>query len=113
MQFNQGETTMTNYHEELSAIMRSNPALIFWNDGYEELPRETIAENQAAFDKVTDLLTESVADFVRFQNFKPRRDGSTDIRCQTKWSETFTGVTYLPLDNFKPGSESWTGGDRV
>jgi|TARA_R110000823_G_scaffold114885_4_gene237384 hypothetical protein len=98
---------MTNYHAELSAVMRSNPDLIFWNDGYQELDADTIAANKEAFDKVTALLTKSVPNFVRFQNFKPRLDGSTAIRCQTRWDDSFRGVTYIPLDDFKPESKTW------
>jgi hypothetical protein len=99
---------MTNYHAELSAVMRSNPDLIFGNDGYQELDPDTITANQGAFDKVTALLTESVPDFVRFQNFKPRKDGTTAVRCQTRWDASFTGVTYIPLDDFKPESKTWS-----
>jgi hypothetical protein len=101
------ENSMKNYFEELSAIMQSNPDLVFYTVGYQEIPMATIASNQGAFDKVTVLLKECVAGFVRFQNFKPRKDGTFAVRCQTRWSETFTGVSYFPLENFQPDSPTW------
>jgi hypothetical protein len=96
-----------NYYDELYQLMTENPELVLNNDGYEEIPAATIAANQGAFDKVTELLRESVPDFVRFQNFKPREDGTHAVRCQTRWSEGFRGVSYFPLNNFKPESTTW------
>ena len=100
--------TERNYHEELDALRVAYPDLTFNNDGYENIPdavREANAEGQA---KIEAVLKECVAGFVRFQNFKPRKDGTFAVRCQTHWAPGFTGVSYFPLENFTPGHPSWT-----
>ena len=96
-----------NYYEELSQVMKDYPDLVFNNDGYQQLSDEVIEANQKGFDRVTELLKQSVAGFVRFQNFKPRKDGTFAVRCQTKWDSSFIGVSYFPLDDFKPDSPTW------
>lgn len=96
-----------NYHEELVRLMEQYPDLIFDNDGYENISEVTKEANAEGIKKIEELLKEAVHGFVRFQNFKPRKEGSFCVRCQTKWSESFTGVSYFPLENFKPGHPSW------
>jgi hypothetical protein len=41
--------------------------------------------------------------FVRFQNFKPCKDGSVSVRLQAHYNDegSFTGVMYIPLTSFK------------
>lgn len=98
---------MTNYFDELEALRLAYPALTLNNDGYEELPSTVKAANADAIQKVEAVLKQAVADFVRFQNFKPRKDGTFAVRCQTRWSPHFTGVSYFPMENFQPGHPSW------
>jgi hypothetical protein len=38
-------------------------------------------------------------------------DGSFDVRCQTRYSQHFTGVSYFPLEHFKPDHPSWMAGE--
>ena len=90
-----------NYQEELNRLMIDNPELTLDNDGYQEIPNAVIQNNREAFDKITEILRCCVGDFVRFQNFKPRADGTFAVRCQTRWDRSFTGVRYIPLDEFK------------
>lgn len=92
---------MTNTHDELVRLAKEYKALVFQNDGYEELPGTVIEDNRQGFDEITSILREHVEGFVRFQNFKRRADGSLCIRCQTRWSPSFTGVSYISLEDFK------------
>mgnify|MGYP001588013032 CR=1 FL=1 len=101
----------TNYYEELSQLMEEYPELVFCNDGYENIPIEVREANADGIAKVEKLLKVAIKDFVYFQNFKPRKDGSTAVRCQTKWDHSFTGVSYFPLENFRPGHPSWENSD--
>lgn len=86
--------------DQLEALRLAYPELTFSNHDYEELPREVKEANAEGIEKIEAILKLAVAGFVRFQNFKPREDGTFDVRCQTRWSHHFTGVTYLPMDFF-------------
>ena len=99
--------TEINFYEELNKLREEYPALTFNNEGFQNIPNDVREANIEGQNKIEELLQKSVKDFVRFQNFKPRKDGSFDIRCQTKWAPWFTGVSYFPLENFQPGHPSW------
>ena len=90
-----------DFFKELDQLRKQYPELTFNNDGYEDIPRDVRARNQDGQDAIEKLLKEAVLGFVKFQNFKPREDGSFAVRCQTKWSPYFTGVTYFHLEDFK------------
>lgn len=96
-----------NYYEQLNKLREEYPALTFNNEGYENIPQEVREVNKEGNEKIETILKNTVAGFVKFQNFKPRSDGSYAVRCQTKWSDFFTGVTYIPLENFRPDHPSW------
>ena len=100
-----------NFYDELTQCIKEYPELVFTNNGYEEIPYEIKVFNAEGFLKVEAILKVCVKDFVRFQNFKPRKDGSIAVRCQTHWAPHFTGVSYFPLDNFQPGHPSWSTDD--
>ena len=87
------------HQEQLRALMEANPALIFSNDGYEELPATVKEAHQDAIAQIEAVLKSCVRGFVRFQNFKPRKDGSTAVRYQVRYNDngSFTGVAYTPL----------------
>lgn len=99
--------TNINFFEELNKLREEYPELTFNNHGYENIPKDVRARNQEGQDAIEALLKKSVSGFVSFQNFKPRKDGSFAIRCQTKWDESFVGVYYFPLVDFKPDSPTW------
>jgi hypothetical protein len=90
-----------NYYAELMKLKEQYPSLTFDNDGYQEIPADVKLANAIGIQKIEAILEVAVADFRRFQNFKPRKDGTTAIRCQTQWSEGFQGVSYFPMENFK------------
>ena len=96
-----------NFFEELNKLREQYPELTFNNDGYQNIPKDVRARNQEGQKAIEALLRQSVKGFVEFQNFKPRKDGSFAVRCQTKWTELFIGVSYIPLENFKPDSPAW------
>lgn len=102
-----------DFYAELNKLREQYPELTFNNDGYEDIPKDVRARNQEGQEAIEKLLRESVSGFVTFQNFKPRKDGSFAIRCQTKWDQYFTGVSYFPLENFKPDSPTWTQTDGI
>lgn len=97
-----------NFYEELNKLREQYPELTFDNEGYENIPDDVRERNIEGNQKIEELLNKSVHAFVKFQNFKPRKDGSFAIRCQTMWSDFFQGVSYFPLENFKPGHPSWS-----
>ena len=99
-------TQQRNFHAELSAAMEAYPDLVFMNHGYERLPDPVIEANKEGISRVEEILSVAVADFVCFQNFKPRKDGSIAVRCQTMWAPWFQGVSYFPLDDFTPENMS-------
>jgi hypothetical protein len=97
-----------NHFEELDALRRAFPDLTFNNDGYENIPDDVRKANADGQAQIETILKETVEGFVRFQNFKPRPDGTFAVRCQREWSPHFIGVSYIPLSNFLPGHTSWT-----
>lgn len=88
---------------KLTKIMESNPDLIFDNDGYENLSPKVVEANKDAIQRIEAILKECVKGFVSFQNFKPRKDGSTAVRYQVYYNDdrSFTGVAYTNLEEFK------------
>lgn len=90
---------------ELTAIMEANPDLVFNNNGYENLSKEVREANRDAIQHIEAILKECVKGFVSFQNFRPRKDGSTDVRYQVWYNDegSFTGVAYTDLEQFKEG----------
>jgi hypothetical protein len=97
-----------DYFEALSEMADLNPELVFNNNGYERLSHEVVERNKEAITEIEKILKECVSGFVSFQNFKPRKDGTMAVRCQTRWSDWFIGVSYFPLEDFKPSSETWS-----
>lgn len=90
-----------NYAEQLTELMLKYPDLTYQNDGYDNIP-STIREANAEGDKaINAILKQCVAGFIKFQNFKVRRDGTVAVRCQVSWGETFIGVQYTPMSEFE------------
>lgn len=95
-----------NIYEKLCKLKEKHPELTYNNNGYAELPKSVRQRNAAAIKEIEAILKESIAGFSRFQNFKPRKDGSWAVRCQYDWSanttdRTFIGVGYFPIEDFK------------
>jgi hypothetical protein len=102
-----------NYFEELNKLKEEYPELTFNNDGYQEIPAAIKEANADGINKIEELLKVAVFGFVRFQNFKPRKDGTFAIRCQTMWGPSFRGVSYFPMENFQPDHPSWEDSETL
>ena len=88
--------------EKLEAYIRDFPKLVFQNDGYQEMPaadKESLAPQIAELEA---LLKTYVWGFVRFQNFKRRKNGGFALRCQVFYNDerSFVGVSYIGLEEF-------------
>ena len=88
-------------YEKLIEYQKNYPALTFDNNGYEYLPMEVRETHKEQITEIETLLNGVVEGFVKFNNFKPRRDGSFAIRHQCYWDETFIGVGYIEIDKLK------------
>ena len=92
---------MIDTYTALEALRLEYPELTFDNDGYEELPKAVKEANSHGIWRVEEVLKQAMHDFVRFQNFKPRKDGSIAVRCQTVWAPGFIGVSYIPMEDWR------------
>lgn len=90
----------SNY-DRLVELKNAYPELTFNNDGYEYLSQEVKESHKAQIEEISAILKETVFGFVRFDNFKPRKNGSFAVRMQTQWDERFTGVQYNDIEDFK------------
>ena len=96
-----------DYYEELVKLYQEYPELTFQNKGYQYLPQEVKERNQEGIDKINTILEKTVEGFVMFDNFKNRPDKNFWVRCQTRWSPSFTGVDYFKIEYFKKVSEEF------
>jgi len=90
---------MKNYNR-LKEIQTKYPTLTFDNDGYEYIFKEK-EKLKDVVSEIESILKEEIEGFVRFDNFKPRKDGSFAVRCQYKWDSSFIGVGYFGIEEFK------------
>jgi hypothetical protein len=97
-----------NYYERLDKIRQDYPELTFDNNGYEYLSADVKERHENQIEEITDILSEAVPGFIKFNNFKPRKDGSFDVRMQVDWCYGtdsklgfFDGVDYVCLESFK------------
>ena len=97
--------TTNKYYERLIQIKNEYPKLTFDNNGYEYIFKEK-EQHKEQVDEIEDILRKTIKGFVRFDNFKPRKGGTFDIRCQYNWgaidnSRYFVGVGYFNIEEFK------------
>ena len=95
--------TSKNYNR-LVELQAQYPKLTYNNTGYENLPENVMISHKKIIEEISNILKEEMPEyFVRFQNFKPRRDGSIAIRCQVIYDHVsyFQGVDYIPITDFK------------
>lgn len=101
----------TNFHDRLIEIQKQYPALTFDNQGYQYMDTSNFSEEEKkALQEVHDILKQCVGGFTKFNNFKPRKDGTFDVRCQADWNYgedglPFIGVFYIRMDQFKKYDE--------
>lgn len=92
-----------NRKDRLMKLMQDNPALVFDNDGYEYLPKEVRETHAETIKEIEEILKTVFWKLTRFDNFKPRKDGTMAVRFQSVWSMEphFIGVNYIPLEEIE------------
>lgn len=93
------KSLQTNY-EMLIKIQKDFPELTFDNNGYEYLDKEVKERHKEQINIISEILKKEINGFVRFDNFKPRKNGTFDVRIQYQWSINFHGVGYLNIEDF-------------
>lgn len=89
------------YYNKLIQYQKNYPELTYDNKGYDEIAPEVKEEHKKVIEEISEILKQTVKGFVRFQNFKLRKDGSFAIRLQCYYDESFIGVEYLNIVLFK------------
>lgn len=93
------------YYNRLKELKDQFPKLTFHNNGYEYLSHEIKEKHKEQIKEITEILKTTVKGFSRFDNFKPLKNGSFDIRIQYNWNyeggNTFIGVGYFNIKEFK------------
>lgn len=106
-------------YDTLIQIQKQFPALTFQNEGYEYINRTKFTlEERAADSTVASILHEHIKHFVRFDNFRIRKDGELTVRFQYHWSDSFTGVGYLSVRELlhgfdKPDEVTFFGEEKI
>lgn len=72
---------MKKNYERLKEIQAQYPELTFDNIGYQYLSREVQESHAEIIQEVESILRGEIKNFVKFFNFKPRKDGSIAVRC--------------------------------
>ena len=106
-------------YDTLIQIQKQFPALTFQNEGYEYIDRRKFTpEEKTADSTVASILHEHIKHFVRFDNFRVRKDGELTVRFQYHWSDSFTGVGYLSVRELlhgfdKPDEVTFFGEEKI
>lgn len=90
----------------LTELKEQFPDLTFDNNGYQYLSPAIKERHKEQIEEISSIMKEQFPHFVRFDNFKPRKDGTFAIRCQTHWDSSFVGVEYFDRCYFEPRLES-------
>ena len=92
---------MKSNYERLVELKNSNPELVFNNNGYQYLSKETKESHKPQIEEIEAILKGVVEGFVNFDNFKPRENGTFAVRVQAHYNDRFTGVIYFDIEEFK------------
>lgn len=92
-------------YKRLKEIQKEYPKLTFQNEGYQYIRKE-LEEHSEVVSEIESILKEEISGFSEFNNFKMRKDGTFDVRCQYNWgahdgSRQFYGVGYFNIEEFK------------
>jgi hypothetical protein len=98
--------TTNEYYNRLKELKDRFPQLTFDNDGYEYISSDVKESHREQIEEIESILRETVAGFYRFDNFKPRKDGSFAIRLHYNYNHgedglPFDGVGYFDIKEFK------------
>ena len=92
---------MSNVYNKLKEYQKNYPSLTFDNNGYEYIPIEIRESHKKQIKEISKILKDNIKGFVEFNNFKLRKNDTFSIRCQCYWDETFIGVSYIDIEDFK------------
>ena len=84
----------------MNDFLKECPELIFNNDGYEYLSKDITDKYAEQIKEIESILRQVIQGFIKFNNFKPCKDGSFKVRCQCVWtlSPYFIGVDYFSVE---------------
>ena len=84
----------------MNDFLKEYPELIFNNDGYEYLSNDITDKYAEQIKEIESILRQVIQGFIKFNNFKPCKDGSFKVRCQCVWalSPYFIGVDYFSVE---------------
>lgn len=88
--------------DSITRIQQTHEVLTLENKGYETITKELTSEERNAMNQVSEILSAHITGFRKFSNFRTRA-GRIQIRIQYNWSESFTGVGYIMLDELLNG----------
>lgn len=89
-------------HATLLEIYNNNPKLTLQNKGYEGISNLSESDKDK-IKEVETILREAIHGFSSFQNFRLSKDNEIQLRFQYKYSDSFTGVGYILLDELLNG----------
>lgn len=92
---------MNENYNKLIELQKNYPLLTLDNIGFDKLPKKIQENHSTQIKEIEEILKETIEGFVEFNNFKPRKSGTFDIRCQYKWDISFIGVGYFNIERFK------------
>lgn len=78
------------------------PALTFDNNGYEYISPDVRELHAEQISEIGELIKQLDSSFVKFFNFKPRKDGSFAVRYDCYYDQStiyFIGVHYLVIND--------------
>ena len=90
-----------NTYNKLIEYKTKFPELTFDNKGYQYVNSEIKEKYKKEISEIEDLLKKEINGLVSFDNFKPRENGSFDVRVQYYWDNSFQGVGYFNIEDFK------------
>ena len=91
---------MKTAKQKLIEFKENFPELTFDNNGYEYLSPEIRDKYKKEIGEISEIMKSLDSDFLEFNNFKPRSDGSFSIRYQGIYDRKtyFKGVCYLNIN---------------
>lgn len=95
---------MNEDKEKLLQIIKDYPELTFDNDGYQYIDKDILEKHKDVIKLINMILSKYIGGFSKFNNFKPRKDGTLAVRCQYNWNfnsneNSFIGVGYFNIDD--------------
>ena len=94
---------MSNY-KKLIDFQKNYPELTLNNKGYEKISLDIREKYKDQIKEISEILIKEGLKDASFDNFKIMITNDICIRCQYFWDETFKGVGYFNIEDFKKKS---------